>query len=293
MTETTPHMNPKRHWTKRLRGFLPEFFEQHTVLSRFHQRASVIFHGSTTMGIDDEHSDLDLWLLLTAADLAKLDAVSETRFFEITVDGKLGHLNADSVEGVSERLRRCDMDLIFQLRNAEIMSDDTGAAEQLIGLARTPMSKRVSEAFFFYHYVEMRGERRACGSPMQRGNPIGLLLAASKAIAHILKAALVLDREPYPYDKWLSYAAAKSTTGQQVLPKIDNVLDLFAGDALRLKAPLRNHPLYCALKDARDVLIQSARAKGLDAPWLTHWWLYMNQAQDEIKGIRWDGLDGE
>ena len=245
------------------------------------------------MGIDDEYSDLDLWLLLTAADLAELDAASEARFFEITVDGKPGHLNADSVEGVSERLCRCDMDLIYQLRNAEIISDNTGAAEQLIRLARKPMSRRVSEAFFFYHYVEMRGERRACVGPMQRGNPIGLLLAASKAIAHMLKATLVLDGEPYPYDKWLSYAAAQNPTGQQVLPKIDNVLDLFAGDAIRLKAPVRNHPLYHALKDARDVLLQSARAKGLDAPWLRHWWLYMNQACDAIKDIRWDGSSSD
>jgi hypothetical protein len=240
------------------------------------------------MGIDDEHSDLDLWLLLTAADLAKLDAVSEARFFEITVDAKPGHLNAHSVEEFSDRLSRCHMELIYQLRNAEILSDNTGAAEPLIRLARRPMPRRVSEAFFFYHYVEMRGERRACVGPMQRGNPIGLLLAASKAIAHILKASLVLDGEPYPYDKWLSHAAAQTPTGRKVLPKIDNVLDLLAGGAIRLKAPVRDHPLYHALKDARNVLLQSARAKGNDAQWLSKWWLHIDQARDAIEHIRWE-----
>ena len=240
------------------------------------------------MGIDDEHSDLDLWLLLTASDLAELDAASETRFFEITVDGKPGHLNADSVEGVSERLCRCDMDLIYQLRNAEIMSDNTGDAEQLICLACKPMPRRVSEAFFFYHYVEMRGEHRPCDNAIERGDATALLLAMAKTMRHAMQATMVLHHLPYPYDKWLHQAAMATPTGRQVGSMVDRICDLLADDALRLRMPQNEHPINVELMAIRHALIESAEENGIRDEWLRRWWLYMNQAQDAIKGIRWD-----
>jgi len=206
----------------------------------------------------------------------------------MTVDGKAGHLNADSVEGVSQRLCRCDMDLIYQLRNAEILSDNTGAAEGLVRLARRPMPWEVSRAMFFYHYVEMRGEHRACDNPIERADPAALLLAMAKTVTHAMQAAIVLDGEPYPYDKWLHQAAMATPTGRFVGAIVDRIFDLLATDALRLQMSQNEHPINKELMAIRRVLVESAEQNGICDEWLRRWWLYMNQAADAIKGIRWD-----
>ena len=36
---------------------------------------------------------------------------------------------------------------------------------------------------------------------------LAFLLSLPKAMAHALQTAMVIDGEPYPYDKWLCFAA--------------------------------------------------------------------------------------
>jgi hypothetical protein len=177
---------------------------------------SIILHGSTAMGIDDPFSDLDFWLLVPADTLAGFDSLSPTRFVPFTLDGKEGHINVTGAEEFAARLSRCDMDLIHQLRMAVIFADHVGLAHRLQALARQPMPKKVRDAMFFWHYTEMRGEHRACDNPMQRVDPPAFLLSLSKTIARALQAAMVLDEEPYPYDKWLHRAARQTPTGARI-----------------------------------------------------------------------------
>jgi hypothetical protein len=263
LTDTTPEEDPKRYWTQELRRFLPGLLEEHPILSKFHQQASVIFYGSTTMGIDDEFSDLDLWFLLSADDLRKLDAAGGTRFFEIKVDGKPGHLTAEAAEEFAADIHQCHMDKIYQLREAEIMTDHTGTAVELVQVARRPMPKNVSEAFFFYHYVEMRGEHRSCDNPIERADPAALLLAMAKTITHAMRAAMVLHHQPYPYDKWLHRAAMATPTGRQVGAIVDRICNLLATDALHLQMSQHKHPINVELMGIRQVLIQSAEENGI------------------------------
>lgn len=287
MPEPTREEDTRRRWVRRLTEFLPEYLEQHPILSSFHGRASAVLHGSTTMGIDDAFSDLDLWFLLPAAAAGELDAAAGTRFFEFQLDGKQGHLNTEPVEAFSERLRRCDMDAICQLRGAEIITDGTGAAGQMIRLARRPMRKEVSEALFFYHYVEMRGEHRACDNPMERGDPVGFLLSLPKVIAHALRAAMALDEQPYPYDKWLYRAASRTPTGRLLAASVEKILDLIGAGKLRFEGPESAHPVSQELRVVRRILIEAAQAKGIREPWLTQWWLHMNQAKAAMEYVRW------
>jgi len=287
MTETTQRADARAHWTARLAEWLPGFLDAHPVLSRFHRSASVMLYGSTTLGVDDAFSDIDLWFLLSQRGLAELDAVSETRFFQFEIDDKPGHLLAHTVDEFLRKLDRCDMDTIYHLRNAAIMTDNVGAAEQLVRAARRPMRQEVSDAFFFYHYVEMRSEHRACDNPMDRRDPVAVLLSLPKTIAHALRAAMVLDHQPYPYDKWLHYVALRTPTGRLLAPSVEAILDHLADGGLRFDGPESDHPIGHQLRAIRRILIEAAHADGNRAPWLNEWWLHMTQACDAVERVRW------
>ena len=294
MTEFIPKIDRKDFWIRTLKKFIPEFLEQHPILKNFREKASVILHGSITLGFDDPFSDIDLWLLIPEEELAELEVVSESFFFEIEVNGKPGHLNAESIEDFSRRFHQLKnyydqygMDIVYQLRNAEIVLDNTGIGEELINLACQPMRREVSDTFFFYHYVEMRSEHRACDNPMERHDPIGVILSLPKVIAHALRAAMVLDGEPYPYDKWLYYRASQTPTGKKFVPSIDKILDFIAEDNLRFKGSESEHPISQELRVIRRILIEAAQTKGNNSPWLEKWWLYMTESRDKIKDIHW------
>ena len=294
MSEIIPKNDSKDYWVKKLQKFIPEFLKQHEILKNFHEKASVLLHGSLTLGFDDPFSDIDLWYLLPEEELIQLEKISGTLFFEIEVSDKPGHLNAESIEEFSRRFHQLrnsndkhDMDIVFQLRNAEIVIDRTGIGNELITSACQPMRKEVSDCFFFYHYIEMRGEHRASDNPMERHDPVGVLLSLPKTLAHALRAAMVLDNEPYPYDKWLYYAASKIPIGKKLIPSINKIIDLMASDGLRFEGSEAENPISTELRVIRKILIEEARAKGNDSPWLEKWWLYMTQALDKIREIHW------
>ena len=282
---------PARKWVGRLRDFLPGFLERHPVLSRFCQRSSLILYGSTARGIDDPVSDLDLWLLLPASELAALDSLSATHFFTFKCDGKPGHIVVRSIEEHARQLQRCHMDTVFQLHAAEVLVDRSGAAADLVRVARLPMRQEVSDAFFFYHYVEMRGEHPVIKSAIERGTPFANLLTVPKMLAHALRAAMVLHGEPYPCDKWLRQAARRTATGRLLEPSVDRMLEHLATDSLRLGGPRSAHPIDRELRVIRTILMDAAREKGRDEPWLTEWWNYMDHACAAVEGVRWQTTD--
>ncbi len=284
MTDTA---GKAEQWAGRLRAFLPAHMAADAALAPAAERATLILHGSTMLGVDDEWSDLDLWMLLDDADIARLDAASPTRFFEFKCGGKPGHMNACAAGAFRESIRCCDMDAICQLRSAAVIADGAGVAGELVALARRPMPEAVRRGLFMYHYVEMRGEHRALDNPIERRDAVAILLSLPKALAYALRAAMVLDGKPYPYDKWLHRAALETPTGRLVAPSVARMLDSLASGALFLGGPEREHPVSSELRVIRGILRDSANARGIDEPWLTQWWLHIDQARDTMAAARW------
>ena len=282
-------MTSTDRWHSRLREFLPGFALAHPVLGQVGGDAAAVLHGSTTFGVDDAHSDLDVWLLLSDAALVELDARSATRFFEFELDGKPGHCNAEALDGFARRISSCEMPLLAELRTARVLSDESGAVQALLDVARRPMRDDVRLAWFRYHYVEHRSEQKGTQNAIERGEPHALLQFAPRSIAHALRAALILDGEPYPYDKWLAWSARRHAAGARVEAEASRLFDRLASDALRRPGPEDGHPVRASMLEVRGALVEEARRHGIDEPWLDRWWLDLAQARRGIRELTWSG----
>jgi hypothetical protein len=276
-----------QHWSARLKEFLPEFMGSHDALRAVRKCAALVMHGSTCRGIDDAFSDLDIYMALSDEDLAKLDTLSDTRFFGFELDGKAGHINAWSVSDVENRVRSCEMPVIRELRDGITLADPEGSGIRLVEEARHPMSDAVRRAWACYHYVEMRSDHRGLDNPIERNQPVAVLLFLSKVLGHALRTAMVLDGEPYPYDKWLHPMAVATPTGARLKDDVQIILDLLADDILRLGGPEGENPIALSIRRIRATLIEAAMGSGIDERWLTKWWLHMDQARDGIAKVRW------
>jgi hypothetical protein len=275
-------------WQARIRAWLPAFMAEHPVLCHCQARGSVIFYGSLTQGWDDKFADVDLWLLLPDEEMPGLDARSETRFFGFELDGRAGHLTAHGVSEFRDKVRQCHMDTLYQLRGGVVLTDPCGLAAPVHQAAQAPMPEAVRRAFFMHHYVEMRSEHRACDNPMERHDPVALLLSLPKVLAHALRAAMVLEGEPYPYDKWLWHAARGTPTGQRLAPHVQGILDQLGRGMLSFPGTEKENPIGKELYALRRLLIQSAREHGINEPWLDKWWLHMDQAERARADARWE-----
>lgn len=273
-------------WTTRLHGFVDTFVDSQPALAAVREDLEVVFHGSTVAGVDDAWSDLDLWGFVSEESLATADRLSPTRFYEFELAGKKGHLNLLTRAEAAGWLQRCNLERIAEMRVA-VPIRAGGFACELLAAARRPMAEAVRRAWVCYHYVEFRGEHRACDSPIERGQAASLLLATTRALEQALRCAMVIDGEPYPYCKWLAVAAGRTPTGAKVAKLVEEALDLLAQGALRIAGPEKNHPLSLKLREIRAVLVEAAKASGIDEPWLVQWWLYLTQAREGITGVGW------
>jgi hypothetical protein len=180
------------------------------------------------------------------------------------------------------------MELISELRYGVTIADPTGAATELLRGARKPMTDAVRHAWFRYHYVEMRSDHRACdGSVDQHDNSAATLIAVGKTIQHAMQAAMVIDREPYRYSKWLAPLAARTPTGAKIVPLVNEAIRLIETGALQDHTPEAAHPLILALRRLRDPLIDAAHAAGIDERWLSKWWLHIDTARGGIRQVSW------
>ena len=276
-------------WLDRLRGFLPQLAAR-PELAPLAGSWSVLLHGSTTMGVDDAHSDLDLWALVEPAALAKLDRCSPTRFFGFELAGKKGHLNVEDADLFTSRVRSCEMPLLAELRDAQVLEDALGLGAALTAAARLSMPSDVRFAWFRFHYVEMRGHHRNADNALARGAAIASLISVTEAALHGLRAALVLDGVPYPYEKWLAVRALTCPTGRQACKAVERVVGALESGGLRGQAASVDADIQAPLYELRSILIERAQGTGLDGPWLERWWLHIPEARAGIASARWPGV---
>lgn len=272
-------------WAERLAAALPRLLREGAL--PLPGPLSVLLHGSTATGLDDEFSDLDLWALAPAEALDELDRRSSTRVLQFELDGKRGHLNLEDAAAFAERVERCDMPLLAELRSAVVLQDGLGVGAALTEVARRPMPEPVRKAWFQYHYVEMRGWHRTADNAVLRHDPAAVLLTMSAALGEALRAAMVLDGRPYPYPKWLAVRAARCPTGMRMVAQQQRLLAALEGGGLRSGDPDEAGGPGEALTAMRAALAERAQETGIDGDWLARWWLHIDRSRSGISDVRW------
>jgi hypothetical protein len=287
--EETVISNPAVHeLIERFRRFAQQFVREHDALSSIVQHASVLLHGSTTLGILDAFSDIDVWVLVPDALAREFDRASPTRFINFSFDDRPGHFNLEPIELLDDRIDRCDFPLIGELRRAVVLQESVSKiGQKIVSRARQPMSDDLCRAWFRYHYTEMRSHHRAADTPIDRGDAIAMLQAVTSTLIHAMQAAMVLDGEPYPYSKWLGRACTETSTGSKIIPLVNEIIDLFGRGALRVPGPESQHPITLKLKEIRAELLTAAANARIDGPWLKEWWLHIPQSRQVIDEVRW------
>lgn len=247
----------------------------------------IALHGSTTHGIDDKVSDLDFWLILNESTLERFDALSSSRFIDVEIQGKLGHLNPVTIEEFESAFSPPRFEMINELQSAVALIDPPRAFARCQARARRPMNESVRRAAFFSCYVEMRACHKSADNPMDRYDAWTALSAVVKTVEYGMKCALILDGHPYPYGKWLYVEAHKTSTGQGIISSVDNILGLLGGGRHALLGPERENQISQELRVIRNHLIEKANQTGIDEPWLDRWWHFIDEARCTLETVAW------
>ncbi len=115
----------KKFWVKELKNYFSNHIDENSILSQFKNNLVLVLHGSTTRNIEDNYSDLDLWLILNKDELDYFDSISEHRFIPFIINNKEAHLNPPYLTEFENCFHnKIDVTFINEIQDSEIIIDD-------------------------------------------------------------------------------------------------------------------------------------------------------------------------
>jgi predicted nucleotidyltransferase len=117
--------------------------ERPAVLEALGDEACVVLHGSTTRNVEDPWSDLDFYLFLDEAPARRFDEHAPSRFVDVTIEGKLGHMNVTTWTDVETAFDRPDLETVYELQHAVAVLDPDERFGPVAERARAAMSAAI------------------------------------------------------------------------------------------------------------------------------------------------------
>ena len=276
----------RSHWIDASRRFFASP-QSPSFLNVLGDEACIVLHGSTTRNVDDAYSDLDFYLLLNEDATAHFDSLLPSRFVDVEIDGKPGHLNVTSVEQLTGTFDRPDLESIYELQHAVAVRDPLGVFAPISTRTTRPMSTQLRRAALLFNYIEMRSFHRSADNPMDRHDRLSTLGSVIEAIHYAIRCARVIDGMTYPYSKWLYVAATASPTGKRLVPLVDEILDLVQAGPGSLDGPEKTNRISSLLRSFRPILVDAANQIGIDEQWLQQWWLFFDEQRRAFDDVTW------
>jgi predicted nucleotidyltransferase len=277
----------KNRIAEEIRGHIDEFIEGNQLFTPFARKLTIILHGSTVRNIYDNCSDIDFLILFDDVELTMFDSISDHRYISYDLNGKPGHFNPMSIVELQSCFSKIDMAMIHDIRDAMIIVDRKNIFQGIQKTALQAMPDDVQYAFFFRNYVEMRSCHRALDNPMEREDEIAVLMGITKTITYALRSALILDKIPYPLDKWLHVVSHYYPTAKSILPYVNNILFQLKTDSNCLRGSEASNQISKNLREMRAKLILKSNEIGITDLWLEKWYRYIDPSKAAIENVKW------
>ncbi|KPJ63552.1 hypothetical protein AMK68_03730, partial [candidate division KD3-62 bacterium DG_56] len=210
------------------------------------QKSAVVIAGSAARGIEDEFTDIDINVFVPSSSYARLyehyvKAVEDQRVevlnpaaFEYKelplalMPAIRGHYKVHTFEEAEDRVARCEDVAMWVHRNSLVLHDPSGRYAALQKKA-SDYPEDVWRERVRFHYLEAWMAASAASNPLRRNDRPAVTLTMTKCLRHLLRLCCLLDRRPFPYDKWLYREALQTQAGRD----LKHVFDRFFAEISR------------------------------------------------------------
>jgi hypothetical protein len=257
-----------------------EGLSQHAVLSLYWSELAVVVKGSTSRGNADAYSDIDLVIFCAEEIRSKIVAGYHASGLTARQDGIFmfldnGHYHVESYEQLRGYFTRQDFIHAWDYAQAIPLHDPQ---ELYPGIIQAGLKALFAEplALVKRAYLDLQLDLDWMRMPITRADGPSTLLHASKLLAGVSRMAYLLDRQPYPADKWLFAFLGATDFGRKHQA---DILGYFAGCPavldLARDAPYEQNPLYRGAAGLIDRVTVAIREQFGEQAWLGRWYDYV------------------
>ena len=258
-----------------------ELLYQDEAIKPYVNEVSLVLKGSASRGNCDRYSDIDLVFFTNrnAYDLIvngyyKQGKTQRKDGFFIILPQEIGHYHIEKIELLEEHMREAEVPLIWEYSNAIALHDPNGAFTAAVELGRQQLDKQLPDKIkrlYLDAWLTLDWMRQ----PLLRGDRVSASLHGAKVLSDICRICYLIDRKPYPHDKWLIHYLGTTLLGKRLHPKIDDYCTLLGAEVMPKHLDLMAYPLFSNGLDMIDAAAKSIRRRFGDQPWLTEWYKFV------------------
>jgi hypothetical protein len=217
-------------------------------------RSAVVIVGSSVRGVRDAFVDVDILAFVPRSaydalyacyrqgvETGRIQVLNPAAFqydeFPLTLIARVeGHYKVHTYEELEEQVERHDDVAMWIHAESRVLHDPSGRYHRIRERCATyPYDVWQDKMGQLYHRAWEAAA--SAGNPLRRRDRPGVALTMTDCLAYVLRLCCVVDRRPYPYDKWLYQEAMRTTSGRDLRPVIDALLDELCAPEIRRVEP--------------------------------------------------------
>jgi len=216
-----------------------EHFEGLDIWKGCWAESALVIVGSSVQAIEDEFTDLDILAFVSqpsyrtlyegyrrAVQAGRIEVLNPAAFhydeFPLVIIPLIkGHYKVQNFEEVEDLVARYDDITMWVHGGSMVVHDPSGRYDNLRKKSQTYPDQVWKEKIRF-HYLKAYEAAISASNPLRRGDRRAVLLTMTDCVAHLLRLCCLLDRRPFPYDKWLYREAMETQAGGDLKDVFDN-----------------------------------------------------------------------
>jgi len=255
-------------------------FEELDIWKTFWAQSAVVIVGSSVRGIKDEFTDIDILAFVPqisydtvyegyrqAVEANQIKVLNPKAFkyneFPLSfIPTIAGHYEVKAFEEVEESVENYDDITMWIHQSAVILHDASGRYRELQKSCSYPDD--VWKAKVRFHYLQAEKAANSTDNPLPRNDQRTVVLIMADCVAHLLRLCCLLERRPFPYDKWLYREAMQTQAGQDLKSTFERFFEELSRPEIRRvepksyqrpghrKADLEAYPLHMIWREAEE-----------------------------------------
>lgn len=256
-----------------------DYLLSHEVLSNYQDKISIIMKGSTARRCADIISDTDIVIFT--------DAITYNQIVEdyhrlgmspndngIFLGMPYGHYNLDKYSTIEKYITEKNIPQIWEYSTIDILHDPKNTFKDLTFNIASDLFKNEADtiALIQRYYLDMRLKADWMQQPLKRSDYFAAFLHYASFIRLVSQICYLIDKKPYPHDKWIGYYLSTTSLGSKIKETMEDYI--CKASANRNIEPMKTLPEYFQYSEGINIIESvktEIRNKYSDFPWLEQW----------------------
>lgn len=262
--------------------FYTDELKNHQVIKNYIDKVSIILKGSTARGNADQYSDVDFVLFADESifqdiidDYFKAGLTTRNDGVFLPLGEWEGHYNFETFQKLQSYFDKKDLPQVWEYTNVKLLHDPKDQYKKVLDENE---SKVFEDALSLVKrkYLDAQLMLDWLRHPLKRTDVVGASLHISELVRLLCQICYLIDKKPYPFDKWIFPYIETTTFGKENKQLIiDYVMTTGSLTEIVPGLELNEYSQYQkGVELIEKVVIKIKEVYG-DYPWIDEWYLHV------------------